>query len=420
VILAQIRDALAKPAYDVCELYKTEGFAQWLARKQEFEMVTLAVITFNAFWLAIDADYNTEPDPSKTPLLFWVMDNVFCAYFTFEWLVRFSAFKRKLEGFTDGWFIFDSVLCGLMVFETWILSIILFASPADSNSIDVSFLRVLRLLRLARTGRVAKVLHALPEMLIMIRGIAAATRSVFFMLVLLGICLYIYAITFRQLTAGLDMVHSDVYFESIPTAVSYLLLDGVLPDNAEMVKDLSEDHWTLAFVHLTFILVSSLTILNMLIGVLCEVVSTVSEVEREEMAAEHVKNHFLTVLLESDEDGNQVISRDEFEKMMVADETRIVLHNCGVDIIALVDLQDFIFRSTDQITFEDFFSLLLQLRSSNKCTVKDIVDTRNFIHIEVANLGDKIQKWLQHLGEHTSSECLEIKHTVRETSTKTD
>merc|ERR1712226_20181 len=101
----------------------------------------------------------------------------------------------------------------------------------------------------------------------MIKGMASAARSVFFMLVLLTLVMYLYAITFRQLTSGLDFEHSEIYFRSIPTAMVSLLLDGVLPDNAEMTYNLARDHWGLGVLHVSFILISSLTILNMLIGI---------------------------------------------------------------------------------------------------------------------------------------------------------
>ena len=69
-------------------------------------------------WLAIDTDMNTEPDPAKVQPIFKIADNFFCAYFVFEWLVRFGAFERKRDGFTDAWFVFDTLLCALMVLET--------------------------------------------------------------------------------------------------------------------------------------------------------------------------------------------------------------------------------------------------------------------------------------------------------------
>jgi hypothetical protein len=409
-MIEKVRDALGQAKYDVCDLYWETGFSQRLARRQDFEMLTLVVITINAFWLAVDADYNVAEDPADTHLVFRIADNLFCAYFFFEWLIRFLAFRHKLQGFTDAWFAFDSFLCALMVFETWLLPFVLWISGGGAF-VDVGFLRLLRLLRLARTGRMAKVLHSVPEMLVMIKGIATAMRSVFFMLLFLTMVMYVYAITFRQLTMGLNYEHSDVYFSSIPTCMLSLLLDGVLPDNAEMVYNLAVDHWALAILQVTFVLITGLTILNMLIGVLCEVVGTVAACEREEMAADYVRSHLEKILADGDEDGNQLVSKDEFEHMMMQDETRRVLMHCGVDIIGLMGLQEFIFREADQISFGEFFSMVLQLRGGNPCTVKDIVDTRNFMHTEVSLLSERIQQWLEDVVNHHTEEMREIRES---------
>jgi len=275
-------------------------------------------------------------------------------------------------------------------------------------------------MRLARTGRVAKVLRAMPEMLIMLKGIASATRSVFFTLILLCLIVYVYSITFRQLTVGLGWEHSDHYFPSVPKTMMSLLWDGVLPDNAPMMYRLCLDHWGLGVLHATFILVSSLTVLNMLVGVLCEVVSTVATVEREELAADHVKSHLLSVLVSNDEDGNELVSRQEFQEVLMSPQTRMLLVSCGVDIIGLLELTEYIFRESDEISFGEFFSLVLQLRGPNTCTVKDIVDTRKFFHTELVVLQEKIRVCFENLVHHfdkDSFQCSVIAPRESETLT---
>ena len=45
------------------------------------------------------------------------MENLFCVYFCVELGFRFGAFKQKKNCAKDAWFVFDSVLVGLMVPE---------------------------------------------------------------------------------------------------------------------------------------------------------------------------------------------------------------------------------------------------------------------------------------------------------------
>ena len=54
--------------------------------------------------------------------------------------------------------------------------------------------------------------------------------------------------------------------------MSTLLLRGTLPDMADLVEDVGRVNIIYAAFMLFFILLASLTVLNMLVGVLCEVV----------------------------------------------------------------------------------------------------------------------------------------------------
>merc|ERR1719265_694341 len=100
--------------------------------------------------------------------------------------------------------------------------------------------------------------------------------------------------------------------------MSSLILDGVLPDQAHLVEAGSTSHILLAGMVLMFILLASLTVMNMLVGVLCEVVSVVSAVEKEQLLVNYVKHKLLKMFNDSqvDADGNRSISRKEFESLL--------------------------------------------------------------------------------------------------------
>merc|ERR1719271_1184188 len=138
--------------------------------------------------------------------VFVFAENFFCTYFVFEWVVRFISFRNKLDGRKDAWFVFDSFMVMMMVLETWVFTvIILFLGGAGGGGAggagNVSILRLARLLRLTRMARMGKLLRVLPELLIMLKGMMAAGRSVFWTLVLLLIFMYLFAILFVQLAA---------------------------------------------------------------------------------------------------------------------------------------------------------------------------------------------------------------------------
>merc|ERR1712232_1445811 len=138
------------------------------------------------------------------------------------------------------------------------------------------------------------------ELMVLVKGMTVATRSVLFTLVLLTIIIYVFAIAFTQLMEETTL--HDEYFQTVPKSMSTLLLRGTIPDMADLVEDVGDEHVLYGAVLLVFILLSSLTVLNMLVGVLCEVVSVVSAVEKEQMTVQFVKTKLLELIEQGDVD----------------------------------------------------------------------------------------------------------------------
>lgn len=377
----KVKEAVMRPEYNVMNFYKTEGIAQWLARHHWFENVTLSVIAFNALWIAVDTDRNKAPTLVVAHPVFIVAENFFCIYFTTEVVIRFFAFKNKHNCLRDAWFVFDSALVIMMVLETWVMSAVLILTDKGGGADlgNASILRLVRLLRLTRMARMARLLRAMPELMILIKGISVATRSVFFTLCLLTIIIYIFSVAFAQLSE--DTFLEDEYFPDVLTSMSSLLLRGVLPDLYEFVSVCGQEHIAFAILVLFFVLLSSLTVMNMLVGVLVEVVSVVSSVEKEQMTVQFVKTMLLAMLQHSgiDADRNKHISRPEFESLLLKPEAARIIQEVGVDVVGLVDFADFIFKDGIELTFAEFMEVVLQLRGSNTATVRDIVDLRKFV-----------------------------------------
>jgi hypothetical protein len=268
----QLRQNMMKPTYDVCDFYKKSGRCQQVARSQVFEHTTLAVIAFNALWMWVDTDLNDAVSLMDAHPVFQVAEHLFCAYFAWEWAMRFGAFQRKRNGLRDAWFCFDSFMVGMMVGETWLLTgVMLLAGGGGGGGMGgASILRLLRLFRLSRMARMAKLLRSLPELLILVKGMVSSLRSVFFTMLLLFICVYVFAIAFRQLLDGTPTGH--LMFSSIMHAMHTLFLDAALMDGTgNVVKALLAESWVYVLLFYLFLVLAALMVMNMLIGVLCEV-----------------------------------------------------------------------------------------------------------------------------------------------------
>merc|ERR1719265_1812429 len=141
-----------------------------------------------------------------------------------------------------------------MVFETWLMTLIamLITGSSGSLGLDASVLKLFRMVRLTRMARMARLLRWIPELLILLKGLWLASKSVFFTLVLLMITIYVFALTFRQLTDGTEI--GEHYFRNVPCSIASLLLEGTLPDFADMVREVGEEHIGYSFLILLFIL----------------------------------------------------------------------------------------------------------------------------------------------------------------------
>mmetsp|Transcript_141121 Transcript_141121/g.243904 ORF Transcript_141121/g.243904 Transcript_141121/m.243904 type:complete len:135 (+) Transcript_141121:1-405(+) len=83
-----------------------------------------------------------------------------------------------------------------------------------------------------------------------------------------------------------------------------------------------------------------------------------------------------------DLNGDGMVSQDEFELLLQHPDATRCLNSVGVDVVGLVDFADFIFRGED-ISFVDFVELVLTLRGTNTARVKDIVDLRKYMAMEL-------------------------------------
>jgi hypothetical protein len=292
--------------------------------------------------------------------------------------------------------MFDFVLVILMILEVWVITLILICttegrlSQGDdvlSGASDASILRMLRLLRLTRIARIARLLRYVPELLVIIRGIVAATRSVAVTLTLLALIIYVFAIMFRQLL--MDSPPGRRFFNSVPEAMLSLIFYGIILEGTpEVVNEVGATSWFCASLLLLFILVASFTVLNMLIGIMVETVRLVSTVERERMTLSESQDKLLHLLNFSrlDANKNDMISKAELQGLLGVPDACVVLRDLGVDVVSLVDTADLIFQDQDELDFPAFMDVVMQMRGGNKATVHDLIMQRRFLQKEMVRL----------------------------------
>jgi len=396
------REALIRPQYNVFDYYHTKGCFQAVAKHAYFDYVTLALIVLNAIWIGVDTELNQASLLIDASAPFQVVENLFCTYFAAELFIRFMAFASKSHCLRDRWFLFDTVLVLLMVVEVWVVSI---AVAVGGSGVGTAFskgaiLRVVRVVKLLRVGRVARLLRSVPELLILIKGIKAASRSVGVFFSMWFLVIYVFALVFVQIAE-----REGDYFNSVPQAMNSLLLDGILPDHARFMKDVSSENWIFWPLTLAFVCLAVLTLMNMLVGVLVEVIGAIAITERESVVVIGLATELREVWETFDLDPEMGITQQEFQKLLIEPEVARIISVAGADVVMLADMSTTIFDDlardgSQRLRFEALVELVLSMRSMSPAKVKDI---REQIKSTRAMLGDTSRKVLREMKEEMAA-----------------
>jgi len=377
--------------YDVQNVYYDTGWCQAIARNHYFENLTLGVIIVNAVWIAIDTDWNDATTLLDAKVAFVVADCLFFAYFSLELAVRFGAFKYKRNCLKDAWFVFDTSLVTLYLFDPFVITLATALSSGDGLNLPTS---LLRLFRLARLSRLARMLRSLPELMIMIKGMISAAASVSYMLGLLVLVTYIFAIAMTQLSLGTEF--RETYFKGVALSMYTLFIYGTFLDSLnDFVDSVKEESSVCVALLAVFAVISALTLLNMLIGVLCEVVSAIAKTEREVMLTEKVRDKFGKIIGEIDKDGDGNISWDEVASMAEHPDAGATLASVNIDLGDMVEIaEDFIFAGGNQqrsLTFDQFMDMALDCRNTQTAVIRDVMVLRKRFNRKITDMKGAIQ-----------------------------
>ena len=210
-----------------------------------FQFVVILIIILNAITIGV-----TTYDVSEfTKQAINYLDYLITVFFIIEIIIRFVGEPKKLDFFKSGWNIFDTLIV--------LISLI----PIPNNS---SFL----LLRLLRVFRVLRLISVVPELKKIIEALLTSVKRVFYVGVLLFIILYIYA------TIGSILFSIDVPERWSDVGIAMITLFQVLTLSSweQVLLPLQEIYWWAWIYFFSFIIICGITMLNLLIAILVDVV----------------------------------------------------------------------------------------------------------------------------------------------------
>ena len=210
-----------------------------------FQYLVISIIIFNAFTIGI----NTYELGEFTRGVISILDYSITVFFVIELLIRFIGEPKKINFLKSGWNIFDTLIV--------LISLI----PISNSS---SFL----LLRLLRVFRVLRIISIIPELKLIIEALLGSIKRVFYVSLLLFIILYIYA------TIGSILFSSDIPQRWNDVGVSMITLFQVLTLSSweQVMLPLQDVYWWAWIYFFSFIIICGITMLNLLIAILVDVV----------------------------------------------------------------------------------------------------------------------------------------------------
>ena len=210
-----------------------------------FQFTVVTIIILNAILIGATT-YDLNPLFLDTIHL---LDYAITIFFVIEIFIRFIGEKNKADFFKSGWNIFDTI----------IVAISLIPIPNNSSYLVLRLLRIFRVLRL---------ISVIPELKKIIEAILESIRRVFFVSLLLFIILYIYA------TMGSILFADDDPSRWGDLGISLITLFQVLTLSSweTVMLPMQAIYWWAWVYFFSFIVVCGITILNLVIAILVDVV----------------------------------------------------------------------------------------------------------------------------------------------------
>jgi len=241
-----------------------------------FEIVFGGAILINAAVVVVETDHR---DTDKFSLGWFLSDSVFTLIFLVEMVLRLVALRWRW--FRNAWYMFDAFLVFTSVMDVWFLPII----QQNVELRALMLLRVIRLFRMLRILRILRLFRFAHQLVLLVHALWGAVRAMLWAMILVVLVLYIFAMVLTRLVQVDDALKDDPNIEewfgslarSLFTLFQLMTLEG-WPDIARATLETSP--WLTIF-YVTFIVVTNITLLNTVAGVLTENVLSTSRKEED-------------------------------------------------------------------------------------------------------------------------------------------
>ncbi|MCF6344941.1 MAG: ion transporter [Thiomicrorhabdus sp.] len=243
-----------------------------------FELFVIGVIIFSSLMIGIQT-YDLAP---------WVdggirvLDYAVTIFFVLEISIRMAAEDRLRDFFKKGWNVFDFIIVAISLI------------PLD----DSEYAMIARMLRLFR---VMRLISFIPELRVLVSALISALPRMGYVALLMFIIFYLYAVVGNLLYANLN----PVLWGDLGVSLLTLFRVATFEDWTDVMYE-AMTLYSLSWIYfITFIFFSAFVFLNMMIGIVVEVLDE----EHKKMDAE----------TNADKIAEEKKAEDEYTKRVEAD-----------------------------------------------------------------------------------------------------
>jgi len=232
-----------------------------------FEFTVIGIILFSALVLGA----STYDIDQRWLQLIQILDLGITAFFLVEILIRMAAEKRFLNFFKSGWNIFDFVIVTVSLI------------PLDDSEMVL-------LARLLRIFRVLRLISIIPELRVLINSLLISIPRMGYVLVLMFIIFYIYAVVGSFLFEDIN----SVLWGDVSISMLTLFRVSTFEDWTDvMYETMTVYAWSWVY-YLTFIFLTTFVFMNMMIGIILDVMQGEHEkMDRENGEGEAGEVHWI-------------------------------------------------------------------------------------------------------------------------------
>jgi voltage-gated sodium channel len=209
-----------------------------------FELFVIGLIVLSALLIGV----KTYDIPQEAISILTFLDWVITCIFLSELVIRFLGENNKLQFFKDPWNVFDTLIVSISMI------------PIEDSEMAI-------IGRLIRIFRVLRMVSIIPELRTLMDALVKAVPQLFYILVMMFILFYIYAAVGTTLFSTINQaLWGDI-------AVSLLTLFRVMTfeDWTDVMYETMEVYPLSWIYYLTFIFLTTFALLNMVIGVIVNV-----------------------------------------------------------------------------------------------------------------------------------------------------